>query len=330
MNVIISVIVPAYNVELYIARCLESLKNQSFTNFEVIVVDDGSKDNTVKIIEQFVRCDTRFKMVQQKNSGQGSARNHGIKLAEGDYLSFVDSDDWVHRDYLMNLYNSIKSSGADIAMCNVDRVWADGKRKNNNSIYRKAEIITDMVNYLPRASMSVCDKMFKRSLFDDLYFPEDIKFEDFALMPQVLIRAKKMISIEDVLYFYFWREGSTTNQKKINRDILKAQHVLEKSELNEKCPQMLQMFFVKNVMGSLIWGILKEENSCDEVKKIMEEGILKYPELADSDFATFMGKRKKQFGYFLLQGKYKKAQRYVLFSESIASIMRRVKQLFAR
>ena len=128
-----------------------------------------------------------------------------------------------------------------------------------------------------------------------------------------------MISIEDVLYFYFWREGSTTNQKKINRDILKAQHVLEKSELNEKCPQMLQMFFVKNVMGSLIWGILKEENSCDEVKKIMEEGILKYPELADSDFATFMGKRKKQFGYFLLQGKYKKAQRYVLFSESIAS-----------
>lgn len=327
---IISIIVPSYNVELYIRRCLDSIKNQSFSNFEVIVVDDGSQDSSPKIAEKFAENDMRFKVIRQDNNGQGSARNNGIELAQGEYLSFVDSDDWVHKDYLLKLYDCIQTTEADIAMCNVERVWDNGKRKNNNSISRRAEVITDTVQYLPRASMSVWDKLFKKSLFDGLRFPEKMKFEDFALMPQILIRAKKIVTIEDVLYYYFWRDGSTTNQKKINRDILKAQHILEASELKEKCQEMLQVFFVKNVMGSLVWGILKEKEPFDEVAEIIKEGIQKYPGLADSDFAALMGKTKKQFGYYLLQGNYKKAQRYVLSYEKIVTIMKRVKQLLKR
>lgn len=327
---IISIIVPSYNVELYISRCLESIKNQSFSNFEVIVVDDGSQDNSPKIAQKIAESDMRFRVICQDNNGQGAARNRGIELAQGDYLSFVDSDDWVHKDYLLKLYDCIQTTKADIAMCNVVRVWDNGKRKKNNNIYKRAEVITDTVQYLPRASMSVWDKLFKKSLFDELRFPEKMKFEDFALMPQILIRAKKIVTIEDELYYYFWRNGSTTNQNKVNRDILKAQHILEASELNEKCPEMLQVFFVKNVMGSLVWGILKEKEPYDEVTKIIKEGIKKYPRLADSDFAVLMGKRKKQFGYYLLQGNYKRAQKYVLFYEGIVTIMKKIKQLLKK
>lgn len=322
----ITIIVPSYNVEPYISRCLKSIKDQSFSNFEVIVVDDGSTDNSSEIAEQFALKDSRFKVVRQENNGQGSARNRGINLAQGDYLSFVDSDDWIHKDYLIKMYECILNTDADIAVCNVERVWESGKRKKNNGIYRKAEVITDTVQYLPRASMSVGDKLFKKSLFDGLRFPEKMKYEDFALMPQILIRAKKIVTIEDVLYFYFWRDGSTTNQKKINRDILKAQRILEASELMEKCPEMLQVFFVKNVMGSLVWGILKENEPFDEVAEIMKEGLQKYPGLVDRNFAALMGKRKKQCGYYLLYGNYRKAQKYVLFYDRIETYAKKVKQ----
>lgn len=329
-KVVISIIVPVYNVELYIARCLNSIKKQSFLEFEAILVDDGSIDNSFEIAKKFAQEDERFKVIRQENNGQGSARNHGIDIAKGEYIAFVDSDDWLHEDYLLKLYDCIKKSDADIAMCNVERVWETGYRKKNNNLLRKAEIITDTVNYLPKASMSVWDKLFKKKLFVGLRFPEKIRFEDFALMPQILIRAKKIVVIEDVLYYYFWRSGSTTNQKKINRDILNAQHILEESELKTICPNMLQMFFVKNVMGSLVWGILKEKNSFSEVSKIMEKGLKKYPNLLKSDFGLLMGKNKKQFGIYLIQGNYKKAQKCVLRYEKIAMFARKVRQMLRK
>lgn len=305
----ITIIVPSYNVEPYISRCLKSIKDQSFSNFEVIVVDDGSTDNSSEIAEQFALKDSRFKVVRQENNGQGSARNRGINLAQGDYLSFVDSDDWIHKDYLIKMYECILNTDADIAVCNVERVWESGKRKKNNGIYRKAEVITDTVQYLSRASMSVWDKLFKKSLFDGLRFPEKMKFEDFALMPQILIRAKKIVTIEDVLYYYFWRDGSTTNQKRINRDILKAQHILEESDLKNTCPDMLQMFFVKYIVGSLIWGILKEKNSMKEVDDIVRYGKEKYPNFIVDITPNNIG--DVWFGKLIYREKYRIAKLHV-------------------
>lgn len=327
---VISIIIPVYNVELYITRCLNSIKKQSFLEYEAILVDDGSTDNSFEIAKKFAQEDERFKVVRQENNGQGSARNHGIDIAKGEYFAFVDSDDWLHEDYLLKLYDCIKESNADIAICNVERVWETGRRKNNNGLLRKAEIITDTVHYLPKASMSVWDKLFKKKLFEGLRFPEKIKYEDFALMPQILIRAEKIVVIEDVLYYYFWRDGSTTNQRKINRDILNAQHILEESELKNICPNMLQMFFVKNVMGSLVWEILKEKNSFNEVSKIMEEGLKKYPNLLKSDIGLLMGKNKKQFGIYLVQGNYKKAQKYVLRYEKFTMFAKKVRQVLGK
>lgn len=321
---IISVIIPAYNVESCICRCLESVKRQSFLNFEAIIVDDGSTDNSFGIAEKYSQTDKRFKVVSQSNRGQGSARNHGMDLARGAYLAFVDSDDWIHEDYLNKLYSAIQNYDADIAVCNAERVWDTGRKKYNNGIFRKSEVITNAVEYLPGASMSVWDKLYRASIFEGLRFPENMKFEDLALMPQVIIRAQKIAVIEDSLYYYFWRDGSTTNQKKVSRDILKAQHILEDSAIKEKCPEILQKLFVKNVMGSLIWGILKEENPYDEAAEIMNEGIEKYPELTACDLGALMGKSKKIYGYYLLHGKFKRARRYVLAYERMSAALKRI------
>ena len=118
MNPQISVIVPIYNVEKYLAKCIDSIINQTLTNIEIILVNDGSTDNSRKIIDKYDKKDSRIKVIHKKNGGQGSARNAGLDIAKGEYIGFVDSDDWIDSNMYENLYNAAISNNADIVVCN--------------------------------------------------------------------------------------------------------------------------------------------------------------------------------------------------------------------
>lgn len=118
----VSIIVPAYNTEKYISKCLESLVNQTLKEIEIILIDDGSKDNTLNIAKSFMEKDSRIKIISQTNQKQGAARNQGMRVAKGEYIGFVDSDDWVDLDYFEKLYNSAKKYDTDIACAGYKRV----------------------------------------------------------------------------------------------------------------------------------------------------------------------------------------------------------------
>ena len=126
-NIKVSIVVPVYNVENFIRDCLDSLVNQSFKDMEIIVVNDGTKDNSMQIVEEFADKDSRIVIVNQENQGLSSARNTGMKYIHGEYVTFVDSDDWVNSEYIGNLYRAIIENNADIACSSVIR---KGKRKN--------------------------------------------------------------------------------------------------------------------------------------------------------------------------------------------------------
>ena len=250
----ISVIVPIYNVEEYLVRCLESLKIQTYPDYEVLMIDDGSTDSSGMIAESFADND-KFRYFRQKNQGQGAARNTGIEKAKGKYLAFVDSDDWVSKDYLKTMYDALVSADADVTNCHTEYVWSSGKHAPNPVTNLPEEKTTDILKFLENTSFASWNKLYKKELFDDIRFPVKMKYEDYACIPQVIGRAKSVICIEDTLYYYFQRDNSTIHSSENLRDMLKAQRILESSSLAEKYPQVLQRYFFRNIIGSLVWHL---------------------------------------------------------------------------
>ena len=312
---LISVIVPIYNVESYLIRCLDSIKNQKYRNFEVILINDGSTDNSLDIAREYVKKDDRFRLINQKNAGQGAARNAGIDVANGDYLAFVDSDDWVHEDYLMRMIFCSEANSADVVMCGVERVWETGEKRRTPISNKEEYVVTDIEQFLKTVSYVSWDKLYKRELFDEIRYPAHMKYEDYATIPRVLAKASIIIGIPDVLYYYFWREDSTTNEKKINFDILKAQRLLEESEMEGKYRSVLEFYFLRNVMGTLIKALLMDYGSKEKVQKIISDALKKYPSLPD-----LVMREGDFFHKSVINGHYRIAHIYIVLNETFRKI----------
>lgn len=317
---LISVIVPIYNVDKYLERCLNSIQNQSYKDFEVLMIDDGSTDNSPLIAEKYSKVDVRFHFFQKSNGGQGSARNYGLDKSQGEYVAFVDSDDWIEKDYLLKLISCAEANQADVVMCGVERVWENGTRIRNPLSNKKEYIVTELHSFLNTVSYVSWDKLYRMELFEEIRFPCNMAFEDYATIPRVLARAKKIIGLPDILYNYYWRENSTTNVKKINRDILKAQRILEMSEMKDGFSDVLEVYFVRNVLGSLIWGMAHSYKNRAEIVEIMCEGKRKYSHL--EKYITSENIRYPEFGKLIYNRYYFIAYCYCNFIDGIKSLFR--------
>ena len=218
----ISIIVPCYNVENYIDKCIESLKNQTYKNIEVIMINDGSKDNTLKVIKSSVGNDKRFKIIDQENCGIGHTRNKGISLATGDYIAFVDSDDYVELNMYEDMIDNLEKNNSDIVVCNYYKFNSKNRQKIksgeevefNLSIFESPKIINN-VGYCP------WNKVYKIELFNDIKYPVDKKFEDLSAVVKVFSKANKISKINSYLYNYRINEnGETCTLNKRDLDIL--------------------------------------------------------------------------------------------------------------
>ncbi len=236
MDKTISVIVPVYKVEKYIRNCIDSLINQTYTNLEIILVNDGSPDNCPQIIEEYAKKDNRIRVIHKENGGLSSARNIGLKHAKGEYVAFVDSDDTVDLKIYENLYNLINRHSADVAVCEILHVkeQEDGKILFPTSEqvevvereYTRSEMLKQMmVN--GNIGNFACTKLFKRELFDDVFFPDGKVYEDVATIYKIIHKANKIVCTSKKLYYYLYgREGAITSsfsEKKIF-DSLEAYH----------------------------------------------------------------------------------------------------------
>ncbi len=218
-------IVPVYNVEKYIGKCLSSIKAQSFTDFEVIVVNDGTPDGSMDIARQFAKDDPRFRLFDKENGGLSDARNFGIRQARGEYIAFVDSDDYLHPDYLKTLYGACEDSGADMSICRYLFSYRDGKFFSvwlfaaRPRVVGRDKGIKMLIRDVFIQNMA-WNKLYRRSLFigTGIEYP-DMYYEDIATSERLLSNGNKLAITGKYLYYYAIHRGSITqtrNAKLIN------------------------------------------------------------------------------------------------------------------
>lgn len=225
-NDLISVVVPIYNVENYLKECVESILNQDYSRIEVILVDDGSTDNSGKLADLIKKEDKRIKVIHKVNGGLSDARNCGIKAASGRYICFIDSDDIIKCDYVSSLYSSLLKYNVKISSCGFCHLYENGETKeinfqNIDKVFSgdEAQIYLNVIGYY---NVSACNKMFDISLFENIEFPKGKKSEDWFVMYKLIEKSQRIYYNSDTKYIYRQRAGSITKNSKANIDCIEA------------------------------------------------------------------------------------------------------------
>lgn len=272
MNYKISVIIPVYNAEKFLCRCLDSIINQSLNEIEIIIVNDGSTDNSLGIVNEYRRQDNRIQIITQENQGTGMARNNGISLAHGEYISFVDADDYIDLDMYENMYKRASNNKSDIVIARYRRVDSDGKTLNESQIlkgYSKEKIFTKLFNFdLPSVS---CSGIYKRTLFDNkecLYPIKNIYNEDTATIYKLYYFSKSISILDDVYYNWHYTSLSKTNsisQKHLD-DMLIVLDSIKTFLLRYEIYSKYRDEFIKSIFKSILkksYQIINFENNRD-------------------------------------------------------------------
>ncbi len=213
---LISIIVPVYKVEKYIHKCINSIIDQTYKNLQIILVDDGSPDNCGKICDEYALKDNRIEVIHKANTGLSDARNVGINKANGQYIGFVDSDDYIDKTMYEDMYKLIKERNADICICNLYNVIENEDIKTMKNIdngveeYNKTEILKEVL--LDKKIQSYAwNKLYKRSLFNDIKFPVGRKYEDIGTTFYILEKCEKIVVTGKPEYYYLNRKDSIVN-----------------------------------------------------------------------------------------------------------------------
>ncbi|MBE5917755.1 MAG: glycosyltransferase family 2 protein [Pseudobutyrivibrio ruminis] len=213
-NALISVVVPIYKVESYLRRCIESILSQTYRNFELILVDDGSPDCSGKICDDYADKDRRIKVIHKENGGLSDARNYGTRTATGDYISYIDSDDWVAPDYLELLYKALEDNAADVSVCKLIKINKEKcirSSKNNILMFSTDSALSDML-YQKNISNSACGKLIRRKVMNRFPFPVGRLYEDLFTTYKVISECNKIVFVDRVLYYYWINPESIMHQ----------------------------------------------------------------------------------------------------------------------
>lgn len=213
----ISVIVPVYNVEQYLPACVDSILGQTFEDFELLLVDDGSPDNCGAICDEYAQKDPRVRVIHQANQGLSGARNAAMDVARGEFLTFIDSDDVVSRDYLAVLLHAAEKEQADIAVCGLQEFFDDvvpglepGRVEAARTVLDNRAACVAIYEGDPLVPVNACAKLFRADLWKDLRFPVGRLHEDQAVIPLVCYHATKVVSVDRAMYCYRTRSASIT------------------------------------------------------------------------------------------------------------------------
>lgn len=225
---LISVIIPVYNVEQYLDRCVQSVLNQTYRNLEIILVDDGSPDRCPQMCDEYARLDSRIRVIHKENGGQSSARNRGLNVASGNYIGFVDSDDYIASDMYEMLLKCINNYDADIAMC-------DYTRKSNTLEKDKTDFETECRNiklytahdidmlffrtHGEKSFYSVWNRIYKRDMVKNIYFIENLINEDVLFTYEIYKKANKIAFLPSKKYMYYKNPQGITRSKLQKKDL---------------------------------------------------------------------------------------------------------------
>lgn len=239
----ISVIVPVYNVEKYLARCLDSIINQTLADIEIICINDGSTDNSLEILNDYAKKDSRIKIIDQTNAGLSCARNAGMQIAQGEYIGFVDSDDWIDLDFYEKLYTAAKKYDADIA-CGSIKAWRKCNRKNIMLKYKEEELASDIYRKFYLCDIpetcNVWNRIYRTSKLKEnhIEFEPGVLYEDVCFTTEVLIETDTLVTVPGTYYNY--ERANVTSIVKIKSEKAKRDYEHIKK-------RMLELLKSKNV-----------------------------------------------------------------------------------
>lgn len=252
MNPKVSIVVPIYNVDKYLPRCLNSLIRQTYTNLEIILVDDGSIDNCSNICDDYAKSDNRIIVIHKKNGGLSDARNVGFTKSCGEYVCFVDSDDFVDPNYVKCLLDICLGYACDIAICEFcttsKNEFSVLNEKIQLQIYSGIDMISELYGDLYLNTVVAWNKMYKREIIIGIKYPENLFYEDEATTCQFLFRAKRVGLCNQKLYFYFIRENSITNSMLSEKKMTDKLVALKKRMNFLKSVQLMEYYSMDNLI----------------------------------------------------------------------------------
>ena len=266
----ISIIVPVYNVEHYLHRCINSILNQTFKDYELILVNDGSTDLSSKICNDYAQNNKKIKVIHQDNGGAASARNSGMEIALGDYIAFVDGDDFIHTKMYEDLYNVAKENDSDIVVCDFIKIKEDmdykteGKLLNNNIFnYSNLEALEKLYSSTDQVGNNLTmvlpvNKIYKKNLFNTIKFVEGKICEDEFMAHRILYESKKISYIPKILYFYVQRSNSVMNSPYSIKRLDKVYALKDRVEFFKEINQRkLLNLAIRSFIDSYFWNYYK-------------------------------------------------------------------------
>ncbi len=297
----ISVIIPVYNLENYINKGLISVENQTFKDFEAIIVNDGSTDNSEKIITAFLDKNHNFRLINTENCGVWSARNLGIKEAVGNYIVFLDGDDYVAPDYLEKLHTAALENGADMAVCSAYNLDEKGNTINvsENVVVQNVTNINDDPSIL-FTYPAPWGKIFKTTLFEGLCFPECKRYEDIRLIPKLFLKASKVVFLPDKLYYYVARKGSAMNSVSAgeNLEIISAfkdlSDYFKENNLYNTYKDEIEFLVIRHIaISALTRTIMSNDSRNREVLAKINSYLNSFATLYKNKYIKTLGSNKK-------------------------------------
>lgn len=265
----LSVIVPVYKAEAWLNECVDSLLNQTLKDLEIILVNDGSPDRSGEIMADYAaRFPETVRTLTLSNGGQGRARNRGIELARGEYLGFVDSDDYVLPEMYETLCRVADSEGADIVDCEIEAFYENGATERLRT-WRDGRPIA--------AAGSACNKLFRRSTVGEIRFPEGLKYEDFGFSAKLLLRSRKTVHLPDALYRYRVGQPSTMHNQnsRMNLDLLEIMEDLRESMDAEKDRDDFEFLVLNHVLLEAIKRVAAQKTPEREECLLLLRGYVK-------------------------------------------------------
>ena len=288
-NPMISVIIPVYNVEIFLHDCLNSILKQTYTNLEIILVDDGSTDKSGEICDEFAKQDNRIKVIHQKNSGQAVARNNAIEICKGKFITFVDSDDIVSENLIEILYDLTQKFNTKIAMCGykeftnnaqIQAILEENKNAKEIKFLSQEELFSRALHRDPYFMSGVPRVLYAKEIWENLRFPVGEIYEDVAIWFDIFNQSPTALTYEN-LYFYRIRAGSTVNSfekrhliiiknvRKFADNIANAYPNLSKKAVSTKCNNSLNTAF--NIIRANKFDEFK--NEIDELHKFVRKNL---------------------------------------------------------
>lgn len=280
---LISIVVPIYKVEKYIHRCIDSILDQTFTDFELILVDDGSPDNCGKICDEYAEKDSRIHVIHKENGGLSDARNAGIdwvfEHSNSEWISFIDSDDWIHPKYLEALYNAVKETGCEISICGYEETTGDSPKVDDSKLQAESVNTEDFFCEHNVNAVVAWGKLYKKELFREIRYPVGKLHEDEFTTYKLLFQYENCAFVNQPLYFYYKNnDGITKSKLNIRRMVVFDAYQLQLSFFENSGfvkAQNKTLSRIANTYVSYIESLENDTNHFPEIKRL-KKGLRKH------------------------------------------------------